>query len=121
MMSRGGGKLCVFSSVAGDRGRKSNGIYGSSKAGLSAYLESLDHRYRSQGLQTICVKPGFVKTAMTAGLPEPPFSGEPEPVARQVLGSIDAGHPLVYTPQIWRWVMLVIRLLPRFVMRRVGF
>ncbi len=115
------GTLCVFSSVAGDRGRKPVGLYGASKAGLSHYLESLDHRYHSAGLTVVCVKPGFVRTAMTEGLPEPPFSGEPETVARDVLRAIERGKPMLYTPSIWGWVMLVIRHLPRFVMRRVGF
>lgn len=121
MLARGGGTLCVFSSVAGDRGRKPVGIYGASKAGLSHYLESLDHKYREQGLVTICVKPGFVKTGMTAGLKPPPFAGEPDAVARQVVRAIDRGTPLVYAPGIWRLVMLVIQHLPRVVMRRVGF
>jgi len=116
-----GGTLCVFSSVAGDRGRKPVVIYGASKAGLSAYLEGLDHKFRAQGLVTVCVKPGFVKTGMTAGLDPPPFAGEPEAVARRVLRAIDRGEPVVYAPPIWRWVMLMIRHLPRFVMRRVGF
>ncbi len=121
MMAGGGGTLCVFSSVAGDRGRKPVALYGASKAGLSHYLESLDHRFRDQGLVTICVKPGFVKTGMTAGLKPPPFAGEPEEVAQDVLKAIDAGTPLVYSPSIWRWIMLVIMHLPRAVMRRVGF
>lgn len=64
--------LCVFSSVAGDRARKPTLIYGAAKAGLSAYLEGLDHKFRAVGLRTVCVKPGFVKTSMTAGLPTPP-------------------------------------------------
>jgi len=121
LLEQGGGTLCVFSSVAGDRGRKPVGLYGSGKAGLSHYLESLDHRYRSEGLVTICVKPGFVKTTMTAGLKPPPFAGEPDAVARRVLLAIDRGAPVVYAPWIWGWIMLVIRLLPRAVMRRVGF
>ena len=121
LMARGGGTLCVFSSVAGDRGRKPVVLYGAAKAGLSAYLEGLDHRFRAQGLRTVCVKPGFVKTSMTEGLPSPPFAGEPEGVARVVLKAIDRGTPVVYAPGIWRWVMTVIRLLPRAVMRRVGF
>lgn len=116
-----GGTLCAFSSVAGDRGRKPVVLYGASKAGLSAYLEGLDHRYRADGLRTVCVKPGFVKTSMTAGLKPPPFAGEPEGVAAQVLRAIDRGAPMVYAPSMWRWVMLVIRNLPRTVMRRVGF
>jgi len=121
LLARGGGTLCVFSSVAGDRGRKPVAIYGASKAGLSHYLESLDHKFRRAGLVTICVKPGFVKTGMTANLKPPPFAGEPDAVARRVLAAIDRGTPLVYAPGIWRWIMLAIRHLPRFVMRRIGF
>ncbi len=121
MMERGGGVLCVFSSVAGDRGRKPVVLYGASKAGLSAYLEGLDHRYRDAGLVTICVKPGFVRTGMTEGLKPPPFAGEPGAVASRVLGAIDRKRPQIYAPAIWAWVMWVIRLMPRFVMRRVGF
>lgn len=116
-----GGTLCVFSSVAGERGRKPVVLYGAAKAGLTRYLEGLDHRFRSRGLRVVCVKPGFVRTGMTAGLPEPPFAGEAEQVARLALRAIDRGTPVVYAPPIWRWVMTVIRLLPRFVMRRVGF
>jgi short-subunit dehydrogenase len=72
-------------------------------------------------VRVICVRPGFVKTAMTAGLPVPPFAGDPDAVARVVLRAIDRGRPVVYAPPIWRWVMLAIRLLPRAVMRRVRF
>ena len=72
LLSRGGGTLCVFSSVAGDRGRKPVAIYGASKAGLSHYLESLDHKFRGDGASSRCVKPGFVKTSMTDGLKPPP-------------------------------------------------
>jgi short-subunit dehydrogenase len=121
LLARGGGSLVVFSSVAGDRGRKPVAIYGSSKAGLSAYLEALDHKYHEQGLSVVCVKPGFVKTAMTAGLRPPPFAGEPDAVARDVLRAIEARQPVIYAPRIWGLVMLVIRHLPRFVMRRIGF
>ncbi len=121
LLARGGGTLCVFSSVAGERGRKPVAIYGAAKAGLSRYLEALDHKFRSQGLVTVCVKPGFVKTSMTAGLDPPPFAGEPDAVAKRVLKAIERGWPEVYAPPMWRWIMLVIRLLPRFVMRRIGF
>ncbi len=121
LMRRGGGTLCVFSSVAGERGRKPVVLYGASKAGLSAYLEGLDHRYRNQGLITVCVKPGFVRTAMTAALKPPPFAGEPEDVARTVLHAIEHGTPEVYAPAPWRPIMAVIRSLPRAVMRKVSF
>lgn len=120
-LARGGGTLCVLSSVSGDRARKPVILYGASKAGLSAYLEGLDHKFRSRGLKTILVKPGFVKTGMTAGLSPPPFAGEPEGVARDILAAIERGQPLVYTPAIWRWVMCAIRSLPRPVMRRIEF
>lgn len=121
LLERGGGTLAVFSSVAGDRGRKPIVIYGSTKAALSAYLEGLDHKFHAQGLHVLTVKPGFVKTGMTAGLKPPPFAGEPEQVARDVVRAIDRKRTVLYTPFMWRWVMLVIRSLPRFVMRKIGF
>lgn len=121
LLAAGGATLCVFSSVAGDRGRKPVILYGAAKAGLSYYLEGLDHKYRGQGLKVVCVKPGFIRTSMTAGLKPPPFAAEPEDVARVVLRAIDKGLPVVYAPPIWRWIMLVIRNLPKFIMRRIGF
>ena len=113
--------LCVFSSVAGERGRKPVVFYGAAKAGLTRYLESLDHTYAGRGLRVVCVKPGFVRTSMTEGLPVPPFAGEPDAVAARVLKAIDQGWPVVYAPPMWALIMAVIRLLPRAVMRRVGF
>jgi NAD(P)-dependent dehydrogenase (short-subunit alcohol dehydrogenase family) len=121
LLASGGGTLCVFSSVAGERGRKPVVLYGASKAGLTHYLEGLDYRYRAQGLVTICVKPGFVRTSMTAALRPPPFAGEPAAVAARVVTAIDRRRPVVYAPAAWAAIMFVIRLLPRAVMRRVGF
>jgi decaprenylphospho-beta-D-erythro-pentofuranosid-2-ulose 2-reductase len=121
LLARGGGTLCVFSSVAGERGRKPVVLYGAAKAGLSRYLEGLDHKFRAHGLRVITVKPGFVKTSMTEGLRPPPFAGEPEPVAARILRALDRGTPVVYAPSIWRLIMLIIRLLPRTVMRRISF
>ncbi|MCY3844492.1 MAG: SDR family NAD(P)-dependent oxidoreductase [Acidobacteria bacterium] len=121
LLAAGGGTLCVFSSVAGDRARSPVVVYGAAKAGLSAYLEGLDHRYHRQGLRTVCVKPGFVRTSMTAGLAPPPFAGDPDRVARRVVRAIDCGRPVVYAPPVWRWIMLAVRNLPRAVMRRVEF
>ncbi len=121
LLAAGGGTLCVFSSVAGERGRKPVILYGAAKAGLSQYLEGLDHKFRARGLRTVCVKPGFVKTGMTAGLKPPPMAGEPEAVARCVLRAIDRGRPEVYTPAAWRGVMCIIRNLPRFIMRKIEF
>lgn len=121
LLAAGGGTLCVFSSVAGERGRSPVVLYGAAKAGLTRYLEGLDHRFRRQGLRTICVKPGFVKTSMTEGLTPPPFAGVPDQVAAHVLSAIDRGTPVIYTPAAWAPIMLVIRWLPRFAMRRLRF
>ncbi len=121
LLEEGGGTLCVFSSVAGERGRKPVIIYGAAKAGLSRYLEGLDHKHRADGLRVVTVKPGFVKTSMTAGLEPPPFAGEPDEVAERVLRAIDRGAPVVYAPAIWQLIMAVIRALPRAVMRRIQF
>jgi len=121
LLEEGGGTLCVFSSVAGERGRKPVILYGAAKAGLTHYLEGLDHKHHEEGLRVITVKPGFVKTSMTAGLAPPPFAGEPDAVARRVLGAIDRGSPVVYAPAPWRLIMAVIRALPRLIMRRINF
>lgn len=121
LLDEGGGSLCVFSSVAGERGRKPVIIYGAAKAGLTRYLEGLDHKHRADGLRVITVKPGFVKTSMTVGLSPPPFAGEPNTVAARVLSAIDRGTPVVYAPAPWRYIMAIVRAMPRAIMRRVEF
>jgi short-subunit dehydrogenase len=121
LLAAGGGTLCVFSSIAGERARKPVILYGAAKAGLSHYLMGLDHKFRASGLRVVTVKPGFVKTGMTAGLKPPPFAGEPDAVAHTVLKAIDRGTPEVFAPPIWRWIKLAISLLPRAVMRRIEF
>ncbi len=113
--------LCVFSSVAGERGRKPVVFYGATKAGLSRYLEALDHKFFAKGLRVVCVKPGFVRTSMTEGLPAPPFAGDADQVAARVIRAIDRGTPVVYAPPIWAAIMAVIRVLPRQIMRRIDF
>ena len=121
LLAGGGGSLCVFSSVAGDRARKPVILYGAAKAGLSHYLEGLDHKFRAQGLHTLLVKPGFVRTGMTADLDPPPFAGEVDAAAARVLRALDRRRPLVYVPAQWRPVMAVVRALPRALMRRLDF
>ena len=121
LLAAGGGTLCVFSSVAGERGRKPVIIYGAAKAGLSHYLEGLDHKFSGQGLTVINIKPGFVKTGMTAGLPAPPFAGDPDKVAKLVLTAIEKKKPVAYVPGPWALIMFVIRLLPRAIMRKISF
>jgi decaprenylphospho-beta-D-erythro-pentofuranosid-2-ulose 2-reductase len=121
LLAAGGGTLCVFSSVAGERGRKPVVLYGAAKAGLTRYLQALDARFHARGLTVVCVKPGFVRTSMTSGLPEPPFAADPDDVVPAVVRAIDRGSPVVYAPPIWRVIMAVIRLLPRAVLRRADF
>ncbi len=123
LLAQGGGTLCVFSSVAGDRARKPVVLYGASKAGLSAYLDGIDHKFHSQGLRVLCVRPGFIKTGMTAGLTPPPFAGEPGQVASEVRRALlcRRGPAVMYTPRIWGLVMATISVLPRGVMRRINF
>jgi short-subunit dehydrogenase len=121
LLAAGGGTLCVLGSVAGDRARKPVVLYGATKAGLAYYMEGIDLRYRDAGLRAVLVKPGFVRTGMTAGLPEPPFAANPEDVAPAIVRAIDRGTPQIYVPAIWRLVMAVIRWLPGAVMRRVKF
>ena len=121
LTAQGGGSLCVFSSVAGDRARKPTVIYGATKAGLSAYLDGLDLRYAKDGLHVLNVKPGFVHTSMTEGLKAPPFAGQPEEVAKIVLKALERKANVVYAPRAWRVVMGVIKKLPGAVMRRVSF
>ena len=121
LLAGGGGTLCVLGSVAGDRARKPVVLYGATKAGLAYYLQGIDLRHRDAGLRVVLVKPGFVRTGMTAGLPEPPFAANPEDVAPAIVKAIDRGTPQIYVPAIWRLVMLLIRWLPGAVMRRVKF
>ena len=121
LLAAGGGTLCVLGSVAGDRARKPVVLYGATKAGLAYYMKGVDLRYRDAGLKTVLVKPGFVRTGMTAGLPEPPFAADPDDVAPAIVRAIDRGTAQVYVPGIWRLVMAVIRSLPTAVMRRVKF
>jgi decaprenylphospho-beta-D-erythro-pentofuranosid-2-ulose 2-reductase len=121
LLARGGGTLCVFSSVAGERGRSPVVLYGAAKAGLTRYLEGLDHRTWRDGLRVICVKPGFVTTSMTEGLRPPPFAATPEAVARRVARALERPRPELYAPAAWRWIMTAVRWLPRAVLRRTEF
>jgi short-subunit dehydrogenase len=121
MAEAGSGFVCGVSSVAGDRGRQSNYIYGAAKAGLSAFLQGLRNRVWRCGVRVITVKPGFVDTRMTWGLLKPgsPLMATPERVARDIVRAIDRGKDVVYTPWFWRWIMLVIRAIPETVFKRM--
>jgi decaprenylphospho-beta-D-erythro-pentofuranosid-2-ulose 2-reductase len=111
--TRRSGTIIGISSVAGDRGRQSNYIYGSAKGGFSRYLEGLRHRLHSKGVNVLTVKPGFVRTAMTAGMNlNPKLTATPEQVATDIFKAYKSGKGLIYTLWFWRLIMLIIRHVP---------
>lgn len=104
------GTIIGISSVAGERGRKSNYIYGASKAAFSTYLDGMRHRLYGSNVHVMTVKPGFVRTQMTAGLPLPkPVTAEPNQVANFIYKGILKKKNTIYTFPIWRWIMLLIK------------
>jgi short-subunit dehydrogenase len=112
--------LAVIGSVAGDRGRGSNFVYGAAKGGLDRFLEGLQHAHAGSSLHVLRVKPGFVDTPMTAMIEKGgPLWAKPEQVARDIRRAIERRAAVVYTPWFWRPIMLVIRTLPRFVFNRL--
>lgn len=115
---QGSGFLCAITSVAGDRGRQSNYIYGSTKAALSCYLDGLRHRLAKSRIPVLNVKPGFVDTRMTWGLPGLFLVASPQRVARDIHTAIRKRRAEIYTPWIWRGIMTIIRNVPRFVFHR---
>ncbi len=118
---RGSGFIVGITSVAGDRGRKSNYIYGSSKAALSAYLSGLRNRLSSANVQVLTVKPGFVNTKMTAGIDLPgALTVQPDDVAKAIIKAHKRNRNVIYVHWIWRWIMLVIRGIPEFIFKRTS-
>jgi short-subunit dehydrogenase len=121
MEVRRAGTLVAISSVSGDRGRAANPVYGAAKAGLTALLSALRQRLWLSGVSVVTVKPGFVDTPMTAHLPRMPFAVGPDRVARDIFRALERGADVVYTPPIWRLVMLIVRLLPEKVFKKLSF
>ncbi len=115
----GAGTLAVISSVAGDRGRASNYLYGSAKAAISHYAQGLRCRFAKSAVRVVTIKPGFVDTPMTAGFTKGILWAKPESVARTIHRAILSGREIVYVPWIWRWIMLVIRIIPERVFKRL--
>jgi hypothetical protein len=113
------GTIAVVTSVAGDRGRKSNYVYGAAKGGLQTFLAGLRHRLHAANVQVLDVRPGFVATKMTAHLPRGgPLWAEPARVAADIARAIERKRAVLYTPWFWRCIMAVIRGLPRAVFHR---
>lgn len=119
LRTQGHGRLVVMSSVAGERVRKSNFVYGSSKAGLDGFAQGLGDSLEGTGAKVLIVRPGFVHSAMTAGLPGAPFSTTPDKVAEATVKALRAGKRTVWTPSILRPMFSLLRHLPGAVFRRL--
>lgn len=117
---RKSGAIIGISSVAGDRGRMSNYLYGSAKAGFTAYLSGLRARLSKSGVKVITVKPGFVATRMTEGMPLPPLlTASPAAVAGDIYRAFVKGKPVVYTKWFWKFIMLIIIHIPERVFQKL--
>lgn len=117
---QGHGRIVVLSSVAGERVRASNFVYGSAKAGLDGFAQGLGDALAGTGVDVLIVRPGFVRTRMTAHLDDGPFATTAEQVATATVRALERGDEQVWAPGIVRWVMVVLRHLPRSVFRRLS-
>lgn len=115
------GVLAVIGSVAGDRGRQSNYLYGAAKSAVEACASGLRVRLAKSGVHVLLIKPGFVSTAMTAGLALPPLlTVGPDVVARDIQRAIERRKDVLYTPWFWRWIMLIIRSIPNAIFKKLS-
>lgn len=119
MVAQGHGTIVLLSSVAGERVRKSNFMYGSSKAGADGFAQGLGDSLAGTGVDVMVVRPGFVKTKMTAGLDPVPFSTTADAVAREIVRGLARGSDVVWAPPVLRVVMSVLRHVPRPLFRRL--
>lgn len=121
MAERGSGTLVGISSVAGERGRASNYVYGSAKAGFTAYLSGLRNRLAARNVEVVTVLPGFVATRMTEGMELPHrLVAQPEEVAEAILRATERGQEVIYVRRIWRLIMAVIRALPEPIFKKTS-
>lgn len=114
------GTLAVISSVAGDRGRKSNYVYGASKGALNIFLDGVRNRIDRSGAHVLTIRPGFVSTPMTAHLPQGWLFASPSKVAAGIVNAIAARKDVVYVPGFWRPIMFAIRSVPEFVFKKLN-
>lgn len=114
------GHIAVISSVAGDRGRQSNYIYGTAKGALNIFLQGLRNRLHKAGVHVLTVKPGFVDTPMTQDFKKGLLWVKPEVIAQGIVRAIDKKRDVVYLPFFWRYIMLIIRLIPEFIFKRLS-
>jgi len=118
--ARHAGTLAVISSVAGDRGRKSNYVYGASKGALNIFLDGLRNRVDRHGVHVLCIRPGFVATPMTAHLPQNALFAQPNAIADGILKAIVKRKDNVYLPPIWAPIMFMVRSIPQSVFKKMN-
>lgn len=117
---QGGGTIVVISSVAGERGRKSNYVYGSAKGALSIFAQGLRNRLSRSNVQVLTVKPGFVDTPMTKDFTKGPLWVQPDVIATGIVKGIARGRDVIYLPWFWRWIMVVIKAIPESVFKKMS-
>jgi short-subunit dehydrogenase len=113
------GTLAVISSVAGDRGRQSNYVYGTAKAAVSTFLQGLRNRLYRSGVQVLTIKPGFVDTPMAAHFKKGVLWAKPEAIAERIYEAIGKNTDVIYLPWFWRFIMLIIRHIPENLFKRL--
>lgn len=118
--ARGIGTVVGIGSVAGDRGRVGNYVYGAAKAGFHTYLSGLRNRLTRAGGHVVTVKPGFVDTAMTWGIAGMFLVAPPEKVAADILKAVNKRRDVIYTPFFWRYIMLIIRTIPERIFKKMS-
>lgn len=119
---QGKGVIAVIGSVAGDRGRASNYLYGAAKAAIDTYASGLRARLFKNGVHVLTIKPGFVATSMTAALNLPEqLTASPDRVAGEIQRAITKRRDILYTPWFWKWLMLVVRWTPALIFKRMKF
>ena len=118
--ARGCGCLVGISSVAGERGRASNYVYGSAKAGFTAFLSGLRNRLAKKGVHVVTVLPGFVTTKMTEGMDLPKkLTAQPKEVANAIFNAVQKKQNIIYTRPVWRFIMIIIRNIPEQIFKRL--
>jgi decaprenylphospho-beta-D-erythro-pentofuranosid-2-ulose 2-reductase len=120
LREQGGGTLVVLSSLAAERPRRSNAVYSASKAALDGLSQALADELGEAGIRVVVVRPGFVRTRMTHGLPVPPFASTPDAVAKATVQGLSRGRQTVWAPPAMRWLGLAMRLMPRPLFRRLS-
>ncbi|MFO8024391.1 SDR family oxidoreductase [Thiohalophilus sp.] len=118
--SQQSGTIAVISSVAGDRGRQSNYIYGTAKGALSLFLQGLRNRLHKAGVHVLTIKPGFVDTPMTREFKKGLLWVQPQAIAAGIVKAVDRRQDVVYLPFFWRYIMLFIKLIPEFIFKRLS-